>query len=66
MVKCTFTQSGISHSLHYSAFMMEIESNFGPYDPVSEVQHQLYNLEIKDIQHINKYVVEFNRLASQV
>src|SRR5438445_4862915 len=45
---------------------MELTFNFGPHDPVAEVKHQLDNLSMKDGNHINKYVVEFNHLATQV
>src|SRR5438445_1066309 len=45
---------------------MELTSNFGPHDPVVEAKHQLDNLSMKNGSHINKYVVEFNCLATQV
>jgi len=51
---------------NYQQFVQELNSNFSPHDPVREVEHQLDNLSMKDGQRINKYVVEFNRLTSQV
>ncbi|KAG6326830.1 hypothetical protein ID866_12259, partial [Astraeus odoratus] len=50
---------------NYSEFVIELTTNFGPHDPVSDAKHQLDNLSMKDGSHINKYIVEFNRLATQ-
>ncbi|KAG6327587.1 hypothetical protein ID866_11502 [Astraeus odoratus] len=50
----------------YSEFVIELTTNFGPHDPVGDAKHQLDNLSMKDGSHINKYIVEFNRLATQV
>ena len=50
----------------YHQFVSELKSNFGPHDPVGDVEHQLDNLSMKEEQKINKYVIEFNRLAGQV
>ncbi|KIK94651.1 hypothetical protein PAXRUDRAFT_142442, partial [Paxillus rubicundulus Ve08.2h10] len=38
---------------------------FSPHNFVGDVEHQSDHLLMKDSQHINKYVVEFNCLASQ-
>jgi hypothetical protein len=46
--------------------IQELQTNFGPHDPVRDVEHQLDHLSMKDCQCINKYVVEFNQIASQV
>jgi len=51
---------------NYAQFVSELKSNFGPHDPVGDAEHQLDNLSMKEGQKINKYVVEFNRLAGQV
>ena len=40
--------------------------NFGPHDPVSDVEHLLDNLSMLDNHKITKYVVKFNCYASQV
>ncbi|KAG6328035.1 hypothetical protein ID866_11054 [Astraeus odoratus] len=50
----------------YSEFVIELTTNFGPYDPVGDAKHQLNNLLMKDGSQINKYIVEFNCLATQV
>jgi hypothetical protein len=47
-------------------FSTELARNFGPHDPEGDAEHQLANLTMKDGQRINKYIVEFNRHASQV
>ncbi|KAG6329489.1 hypothetical protein ID866_9599 [Astraeus odoratus] len=39
---------------------------FSPHNLVTDAKNQLDHLQMKDGQHINKYAVEFNRLASQV
>jgi len=51
---------------NYAQFVSELKSNFGPHDPIGDAKHQLDNLSMKEGQKINKYVVEFNRLAGQV
>ncbi|KAG6327053.1 hypothetical protein ID866_12036 [Astraeus odoratus] len=51
---------------NYSEFVIELTTNFGPHDPVSNAEHQLNNLLMKDSSHINKYIIEFNHLATQV
>ena len=50
----------------YHQFVSELKSNFGLHDPVGDTEHQLDNLSMKEGQKINKYVIEFNRLAGQV
>ena len=50
----------------YHQFVSELKSNFGPHDPVRDVEHQLDNLSMKEGQKINKYVIEFNCLTGQV
>ncbi|KAG6328661.1 hypothetical protein ID866_10428, partial [Astraeus odoratus] len=50
----------------YSEFIIELTTNFGPHDPVSNAKHQLDNLSMKDGSQINKYIVKFNHLATQV
>ncbi|KAG6327376.1 hypothetical protein ID866_11713, partial [Astraeus odoratus] len=50
----------------YSEFIIELTTNFGPHDPVSNAEHQLNNLSMKDSSQINKYIVEFNHLTTQV
>ena len=51
---------------NYQEFVLELQTNFGPYDPVGDAEHQLRHLSLEDEQHISKYMVEFNRLACQL
>jgi Retrotransposon gag protein len=51
---------------NYQEFILKLTTNFGPHDPVRDVEHQLDNLSMKDGAHINKYIVKFNHLATQV
>ena len=44
----------------------ELLTTFGPHDPVADAEHQLDHLRMKDTHHINCYVVDFNRIASQI
>ncbi|KAG6326871.1 hypothetical protein ID866_12218 [Astraeus odoratus] len=41
----------------YSEFVIELTTNFGPHDPVSNAEHQLDNLLMKDSSCINKYML---------
>ncbi|KAG6326551.1 hypothetical protein ID866_12538, partial [Astraeus odoratus] len=50
----------------YSEFVIKLTTNFGPHDPVGDAEHQLNNLLMKDGSCINKYIIEFNRLTTQV
>ena len=51
---------------NYQEFVLELQTNFGPYDLVSNAEHQLCHLSLKDEPRISKYVVEFNCLACQL
>jgi len=50
----------------YKEFIVKLQTNFGPPDPVGDAEHQLDHLSMKDHHRVNKYLVEFNRYASQV
>jgi hypothetical protein len=50
----------------YSEFMLELQTNFGPHDPSRDAKMQLKQLNMHEGQCIYKYIVEFQRLASQV
>jgi len=50
----------------YKEFIVKLQTNFGPPDPVGDVEHQLDHLSMKDHHRVNKYLVEFNCYASQV
>jgi hypothetical protein len=51
---------------NYFKFMLELQTNFGPHDPSGDAEMQLEQLNMHEGQCINKYIVEFQRLASQV
>ena len=51
---------------HWDYFLYELQTNFGPHDPVADAEAQLERLQMRDGQRITKYIVEWNRLASQV
>ena len=48
----------------YGAFVSELTTYFGAPDIVGEAENKLENLSMKSTQHIAKYLVEFNRLAT--
>ncbi|KAG6327073.1 hypothetical protein ID866_12016, partial [Astraeus odoratus] len=50
----------------WKEFIIELQSTFSPHNLVADAENQLDHLQMKDGQRINKYIVEFNRLASQV
>jgi len=47
-------------------FVAELQSTFGPHNPIANAEHQLEHLRMKDVHHVTQYIVDFNRLASQV
>jgi len=47
-------------------FIAELQSMFGPHDPITDAEHQLEHLWMKDAHCVMWYIVDFNRLASQV
>jgi len=47
-------------------FVAELQSTFGPHDPIADAEHQLEHLWMKDAHCITRYIVDFNQLASQV
>ena len=51
---------------NWIAFIAELQSTFGPHNPVADAEHQLDHLQMKDGHRITWYIVDFNRLASQV
>ena len=50
----------------YKEFIVKLQTNFGPPDPVGDAEHQLDHLSMKDHHSVNRYLVEFNHYASQV
>jgi len=47
-------------------FIAELQSTFGPHDPITDAEHQLEHLWMKDAHRVMQYIVDFNWLASQV
>jgi len=47
-------------------FVAELQSTFGPHDPIADAEHQLEHLRMKDAHRVTRYIVDFNRLASRV
>jgi len=47
-------------------FVAELQSTFGPHDPIADAEHQLEHLRMKDAHRVTRYIVDFNQLASQV
>jgi hypothetical protein len=48
----------------YEEFVQELKLYFGSPDIVGEAETKLENLSMKSSQHITKYLVKFNRLAT--
>ena len=51
---------------NWRKFLAELSGQFGPHDPVGDAEHQLDNLRMKETHRIVRYLVEFNRLGSQL
>ena len=41
-------------------FVIELQTTFGPHNPVANAEHQLDHLHMKDTHRVNCYVVNFN------
>jgi len=50
----------------WEEFVIELQTTFGPHDPVADTEHQLDHLHMKENHRANRYVVDFNRIASQI
>ncbi|KAG6327620.1 hypothetical protein ID866_11469 [Astraeus odoratus] len=50
----------------WTEFVIKLQSTFGPHNPVANAENQLNHLQMKENKCINKYMVKFNQLASQV
>jgi hypothetical protein len=44
----------------YNKFILELKNYFGSLDTVSKAESKLENLSMKPMQHIAKYIIEFN------
>ena len=49
----------------FDTFILELESNFGPHDPISDAKNLLTNLTMKKNSKILKYNVDFWKLTTQ-
>ena len=47
-------------------FVIELQTMFGPHNPIADAEHQLNHLCMKDTHRVNRYVVDFNQIMSQV
>ena len=47
----------------WDLFVEELQNNFGPFDKSADIEHKLTNLQMKDSQHISKYLICFNSLC---
>ena len=50
----------------YDIFMIELQTNFGPFDPVSNAKTDLKSLKMGENQCFVKFVLTFNCLSSLV
>ena len=50
----------------FDAFILELESNFGPHDPIGDAENLLTNLTMNKKSKIFKYNVDFWKLAARV
>jgi hypothetical protein len=48
---------------NYDAFVSELQLNFGTYDPRQEAENEIVALRMGEKQHIQKYLVRFNKLS---
>ena len=48
---------------NWDLFVDKLQTNFGPFDKSTNVEHKLTNLWMKDSQRISEYLVCFNSLA---
>src|ERR1700719_3612734 len=48
----------------YSEFVQELKLYIGSLDLIGESDSKIENLTMKSSQHIAKYIIEFNRLAT--
>jgi hypothetical protein len=49
----------------YDLFVEELKANFGLHNLIGAAESELETLRMKDTQRITKYLVLFNKLASQ-
>ena len=47
-------------------FIKKLKTNFGPYDPEGDAEVALNKLEMKELHHINWYIMDFTKYASRL
>ena len=50
----------------WQEFVLELQLTFSPHDLIGDAENQLDKVHMKDNQWINKYLVKFNRITSQL
>lgn len=50
----------------FTAFVQELQINFGPHDPVASAETNIENLRMRDTDRISKYIVRFNQNAVRI
>ena len=50
----------------WQEFVLELQLTFSPHDLIGDAENQLDKVHMKDNQRINKYLVKFNQIASQL
>ena len=51
---------------NWDLFHMELEANFGPFNPVGEAEAEIETLVMAEGSHSTIYFMEFNRLACHI
>jgi len=51
---------------NWEEFIIELQTTFGPHNPLADAEHQLDHLRMKENHRANRYVVDFNRITSQI
>ena len=50
----------------FDLFVVELEANFGTYDPIGEAEAELEGLRMQENHQATKYFIKFTQLATQV
>ena len=52
--------------MDFNLFIMELENNFGTFDPEGEAEDELKQLHMQENHQAMKYFIKFQQLAAQV
>ena len=44
----------------WQEFVVELQTTFGPHNPIADAKHHLNHLCMKGTHQVNRYVVDFN------